>query len=314
MIRKGDLFLGQVQPAWGTPETDLIGADYLEVLDSSFLNVISENEKNPTVSGSFGQNAPIIGAMRTECQLDFNMRSFGASTIADWVAMARAAGLTPATVTATGGNRYVLTPTALSATPVDITVWRYNNGQLIRAGNVMFDWMISAEINKKCLFSMTNGKGNLVALPSAAAYPTTAKIGTITPAVLPITKTILGSAVYSPLSFEISSNTIVEQRISGAGLGYGKSEITGREIDFKFQVYSEAPGIIDPYTAMRAGAESAISLVWGPATRQITIASASAVIQNVEESVNGNIVVWDITGVIADEDLTITVNSDLVVS
>lgn len=302
MIDKGRIYCAQIQAAWGTPETDISGTDFMEVLEDSNIVIVNENDNNPTVSGGFGQNEVVIGAARTEATMNFNMRSFGATPAPDWCTFAQAAGFVLA-----GTNPYTLVPAAIGVHK-DITVWMYNGGRVIKAGNMMFDWEISADINKKAIISFTNGKGTLIALPTALASPTVTKSGAFTPVVLPMTKTILGSSAYSPLSFSIKGNSTIEQYVTGTSFGYGKSEITNREMEFEIVAYAELPATADPYTAMRAGGGTELTIEWGKTGEHIEITTDSANIKDIKEDKSGNLITWTISGLILDDDLTITVN------
>jgi len=311
MIKKGRIYLGQIQDAWGTPETDLVAGDFLEVNEDVEMSVICENEKNPTINGGYGQNAVILGAKRAECSLPFNVRSFGSTTVPDWCTMAQAAGFDLAESFIDPEYKYILTPTALGTTQVDATIWEYNIGQVTKAGNMVFDWELSGESNKKCMFNMIGGKGVVQALPATGSRPTITKSAAYCPAIVSPTKTILGSATYSLISFSFKGNNTIEQFVDGSTYGYGKSRITNREIDFELQVYAEIPATVNPYTTMDAGSETTITINFGKTGEKIDIDTDSANIQNIERTESGNLVAWTITGVIVDDDLTITVNSDV---
>lgn len=303
MLDKGRIYCAQIQGTWGTAETDITGSDFIEPNEDASLDIMAENDDNITVSGSTGQNPVILGPMHTEATLPFNMRSVGANA-PDWATMAQTAHWSLATNTGV----HTLTLPAITATQKDMTLWEYNGGMVTKASNLMFDWEISGEINKKCVFSLLSGKGVLDAIPAALAIPSVTKSGGFTPAIVAATKTILGSAVYSPLSFKIKGNNTVEQLVSGAAYGYGKSRISNRKVEFELQVYAELPATVDPYTAMRAGTETVLSIEFGKTGERIRIYTASANIKDIKKSKSGGLIVWDITGIICDDDLTVTVN------
>ena len=306
MNKKHDIYVASIQTVEGTAEAGLGSGHFIEVLPDSKLDMTFENDENETVSGTFGSDPSIQGAARVDCQLDFNLRSFG-SGVADWATISQGAGFALSTDIVGESNEYTLKQSMKSK---DVTVWKHNGTEVKKAHNLIFDWKIAGEINKKCTLSLI-GKGCLTALPGAGVSPTVTKSGHLTPAILPVTKVIFGSAVYSPLKFEFSGNNVVEQRVSGSDFGYGKSEMTDRKIKFSCQVYSEVTSVIDPYAAMRTGTSTELSFEFGPTGKKIKLITEHANILDIKESTSGNLIVWDISGDCNDDDFSIIVNSDL---
>lgn len=309
MNAKNELFTAKLQTTFGTKEVPTIEDNYMEVLEGSKLDIVNETEDNVTTCSGFGQNAPIVGPMRADVQLDFAMRSFGVGIVPDWMKVAQASGFS---LESNIAGYYKLTPTLVSEQfTKDITVYHSRRGNtttgiLKKAYNCVFDWSISGEINKATKISFI-GKGSVDEVPSSITLSTCGtKIGTVTPALIPISKSIIGSAVYVPLSFEIKGNQPVEQRIGGVN-GYDVSELGDRKIDFSCRVYAEAPSVVDPYTALRNSTTGAFSFVWGPAGERIKINSNNAVISDVKETTSGNLVIFDITGKFVDNNFYISV-------
>lgn len=307
MNKKLEVFFGKPQTTAGVA-VDLVAADFLEVTSDSDLSMIFENESVENCSASFSSEPAVIGAVRSECQLDFNMRSFGATTVPDWAKMLTCAAFDITTTDVGGSNKYTLNPVMTSK---DATVWRYNGLEVVKLQNLMFDWSISGELNKKCLLSL-KGKGCLNALPDIGVCPTITKNGSPTPAILPVTKVIFGSGLYSPLKFSFEGGVVVEQRVTGSDFGYGLSEVTDRKIKFSCTLYKDLPNVISPYTAMRNQSETELSFEFGKAGRKIKLITNHANISDIKEGTSGgNTQTWDISGTCNSDDFSIIVNSDL---
>lgn len=309
MNSKNELFTGKLQTTFGTKETPAIVDNFMEVLEGSKLDIVNETEDLLTVCSGFGQNAPLVGPMRADVQLDFGMRSFGVSVVPDWMVVAQAAGFALETNIA---GYYKLTPTDVDEQfTKDMTVWHYRRGNttagiLKKCYNVVFDWSISGEINKIAKISFV-GKGAVDTVPASTTVTTCGtKIGTVTPAIIPTSKVIVGSTSYVPLSFEIKGNQPVEQRIGGS-YGYDVTEIGDRKIDFTVKVYADSPSVVDPITALRNSTKDAFTFIWGNAGERVKIHSTSAVISDVKESTSGNLIVYDIAGKFVDNNFAISV-------
>jgi hypothetical protein len=313
MNKKTELFLAKIQTTYGTAEAGLDGDEYVEVSPDSKLDITPENDENPTATGTYDQNPSIPGAASCGVDLVFPMRSFGATAVPDWVTMAQAAGFSLATSLIVAENKHTLT---WDGSKKDATVWKYGGGtgsvQLKKAHNCVFDFKIAADINKKAMFSLM-GKGALTAIPAGGTKPSVTQNGALTPAVTKFTKSIIGSAVYAPLNFEITGQLPVEQRVSGDDFGYGQSEFTDAVLMLKTKVYAvDSPAVVDPYTAWMNSTTGATSFVWGPTGRKISISAASTQLKVIGDSQEGNIITWDLEIPILNNGLVIVVNNDTV--
>ncbi len=316
MITASELYLARLQGALGVPESNLIAADWIDCLPESKLDIVPTSDPMKTVSGRSSQDASVPGLINADIQLDFAIRSAGASTIAHWVKIAQAArlGLTEDVVVA--GTRYILRP---SNEHKDVTVWKYggahgaNRSQLKQAVNCVFDWKITQEVGKKAIISFQSGKGSILSLPVAGTLPTIVKPELFTPALLAADLISLFGESYKLIKYEISGNVPVEQRLDGTTFsGYGNTEATDIEIKWAMTVYADSPNVIDPYTAWRNRTTGDIDITYGKTGEKISHSIGDAQIEDIKESKQGNITSWDMTGISIDNNYTLTVNSDLV--
>lgn len=317
MTKKKELFLAAIQANDRTPVETLDGTNFIEPQDGSKLELMPENEENNTVSGSINtQNPHIIGMMGAQAELNFLMRSVGDAAAPDWATVAQAAGLELASIeVGVDSYKYELSPS--EGVGLALTLWHYGGSKetlgatLKKAGNLKFQWKISAEMGKAAQFNLTGGKGAAVALPSAGTQPTVTKVEGVTPAVSQLTKSIIGEESYVPLNFSFEGGEVVEQRFDGSEFGYGECDITDRKIKWSAQVYADSPDVLDPMTAMRAASSGVLSFNWGRVGEKMEISSQAAQIIDIKENYAGNIPVWDISGICIDNDLLITINADL---
>ena len=312
MHKNNEVYLAALQEVYGTEET-LSATDYLEVLDSSSLSISPTSDPVNTVAGTLqNQNAEVVGLYTGECQLDLPICG---GKDPHWIRLAPAAGLSVTPTTVGESTKYTLAHTDVCE---DATVWkasmnrRTKKSTIRKLKNVVFDWKIGSDIGKMATFGLT-GKGAVVGLPTEGALFSVTKSGLYVPAVLPVSsKLFIGSAAYKLVKWEITGGNVTEQEIDDSeAYGYGVGEITDRKTNFSFTLYQTTPNVVDPHTALNNGTSGNITLEWGKVGEKITLTGSNAMIKNISESTQGNILSWDITGYFVDNAISIVVNSDL---
>jgi hypothetical protein len=317
MIKELECFLAKKQAVRGTAGDDLDGNNFFPALPDSKLEVVPETTPIETVSADYDQDISVRGFVNVNAQLSCYMRSLGITTEPDYAVLARAAGFA---VDGPTDGIFTLTPiTAVTdSTGDDLEVWHYlggigtNGSVLTKAGNIVGDWKLSAEVGKPPIFQLTGAKGKFISQAAATMVVSIVKDRSLIPPVLPLTVSINGVA-YKLLKFEFSGRNTVEQYIDCAETyGFGETEITKKKIGFSFTCYANA-SLANPLTAVLAGAVvDDVVLTWGITNRktQITVTEPQFIDCKVTES--GGLTSWEVTGIATQNNLTIVQNSDYV--
>lgn len=319
-----DLFLVQTQSANGTPESDLVGtADYFPALrDGSSMESAPEFTEVDEVSSEFDQRPSVLGAVGVSGNLACYMRSLGTATAPDFGKLLKAAGLKEtATPMGENGNKYSYAQ-ASDFGHSELTVYKYDGGigsngsVLTIGGNIAGDWKITFEANKPVRCELVGYKGVFVSnavgtLPSEITKPTNRY-----PAFQAATVSINGVTTYKLIKAIFEGGVSAEQHLDPVQTrGYAGHEIGQKKGKFSLQIYAD-PALALPSTAVLADAvESAIALTWGThATDKIqqNLTVTYPQFTMWKESKVGSLIVYDISGILTRNNVTVTVNNDLV--
>lgn len=316
MIDPLGVFLVKEQAAFGTPVDDLTGAaNYFPALKGSKLDPIPEFTPVEECSAGFDQDAGVRGFVNINAELSCHMRSLGVSTAPDFGLLAKAAGMSETVTAVGGGNKYIYTPAATFLSK-DLSIWHYTGGIgsnasiLTKAGNCVGDWKISVEASKPATFALSGIKGKFIS-EAAATLITPTKDRTLYPAALGWTVSYNG-VTYKLIKAEIEGGNTGEQYIDGTeAYGYGKSDIGDKKGKFTLQFYADAALALPSVGVLAGDIASAFSLVYGPTGRKLAISIAYPQGQNWTKGSVGNLTVFDVSGIITRNAITVTINNDL---
>lgn len=317
MIKELDCFLVKMQATFGSQGDDLDGNNFFPALPDSKIEVIPAMNDIEIVSAIYDQDISVRGFVNVNAQLSCYMRSLGLLVEPDYGLLARASGFAAAGPTS-GKFTYTPITTVTDSTGNDLEVWHYVGGLgtsgsiLTKAGNVMGDWKISADIGKPAVFQLSGAKGIYVSQAAATMVGSIVKNRGLIPAALPVTVSINGVS-YKVLKFEFTGKNTVEQYIDcSETYGFGNTEITKKKIGFSFTCYADA-SLSRPLDAVIAGAVvDDVVLTWGITARKIEIKATDPQFTDCKNGESGGLITWEVSGICTQNNFLITQNSDYV--
>jgi len=300
MVENLKQFLFKKQSVEGTPETSLVGTDFLELEPSSGIEPdVTATEIN-LVGNGFDQDAAVIGRYRANVTATAPLRPFGAadsSTAPDYGALLECAGFSE-----TEQNSY-FDYVPISTSTTDGTLWEYSGDLntssclLTKAGNLKFDWKVTLDFSGDVIGKIEfTGAGRYDGASTTATQPSITKNRTAVPPLRGVTMQINADADYRPISFEFTGNQEVEPTVLAShASGVGLSKITSRKIKFTGKFYRDITTTTDPQAAMFALTEGLTSFSWST-TNGIVVAATYTQITKVTSSDENGCQTYDVEG------------------
>ncbi len=300
MEDKLKLFLFQKQDTEGTPETDLTGADMVELEPASGIEPDISPTEIDLVSGSFDQDAAVIGRYRANVTATAPLRPFGAADSdvePDFGPILECAGFS---VNAQN-SYYDYVPVSTSTT--DGTMWEYSGAKganlslLTKAGNLKFDWKVNLDFSGDVIGRIElTGAGRYDGAPTNSTQPSVTKNRTAVPPLRGVTMQINADADYRPISFEFTGNQEVDPTVLASHVsGVGMSKITSRKIKFSGKFYRDVTGTTDPQAALFALTEGLTSFSW-TSTNGVVVMATYTQLTKVTPSEENGVQTYDVEG------------------
>lgn len=310
----------KIQSTFGTAESSLTASDVAEVERGAKASYAPKVTDISLVGAGFTQNKSVIGPRECSISLAYPLRTGGAENSPGQAVKAlqccgwkETASDTDADAT---NDRFAYTPSNKQSEWKDCTVWAYS-GNLDTSGsylrkiqNVMFSGKLSIDFETCVAKLMVEGKGALNTEDAAATQATVTPSSTAVASLAGATINFFGDADYTLINLEYDFGEAPNTSINGANAnGLGMTTQTDRKIKFTAKVYKDTA--IAPVTALNAGTLGTISVMWGTVPNKFTVATGSskAQITSVSESEQNGYTTYDISGIVIDNDLTITVDT-----
>ena len=321
MVKGLEAILVKIQSVFGTPATDLVSIGttnyYFPATDNSKIDINPQFTPIDVLSGGFDQDASVRGNILATAEIGCYMKSVGTliTSLPEFGTIAQTCGLEYSA--GNSGTLYIHYYGC--GTTKDLTIWHYSGGfgsnqsLLRKLGNVVGDWKITGEAGKPVLFTMT-GKG-IYTSESVSTIPTFTipKDRSVIAAAVPLT-VLIGDQVYNVLKFEISGNNVVEQYGSNAdAYGTGESVMADVRVKMSFTAYADITKTFPLDTAIANTPLTAMTFTFGIAGQKITMdtsVSSKLFLINCKQEKQGNLTIWDCSGIVTDNAFIITVNSD----
>lgn len=295
-----------------TPETTLGINDFCDVLEPGKLTISPEVEQDNRGSTGFDNYPPTIGRTQTEIGLTFALHSLGSAKNPDFVRAMECAGWERRLDT----DYIIMHP--ISEIVNAATVWGYSGGPgtqkafVEKFGNVMFDGSISLEAGKRAVLKLT-GKGKYLAKPIRATMPNidAQRERVVSPPLLSAVITVNGIS-YGFLKGEITFGQAVESNVDATDTyGGGDSDITDRKLEWSATVYQKIDSSYIPHDNLFAGTTGVLDFQWGkiydaphPDCR---IYAPKATLIDVKPGNNNGVNVWELKGIIEENDLELRI-------
>lgn len=303
-----ELFLLKVQADNETKQSTLDATDFADVTSDSVTDFEPEVETPKMVSGSFDQDAAVVGKQVSSATLVYPLRSFGSGVEPDFFDAFRCADFESSTET--GYN--VLTPS--SAGGSSGTIWHYEGRQGSTNVHKLYNWKPNWKINGEAGKPVTvefQGNGAHDSY-GTGSMPTVTKSRNVIPALINATILINGYA-YKLISFDIdggqSHDLTVDPTVANA---CGQNVMTDRAIIMNAAVYMMDATVVNPVTALTGETESGIQIYWG-ASNDVKIDATYSQIRDAKRGDQNGVKKWDLTLQLNRNDFMLSVADDSIV-
>lgn len=303
-----ELFLLKEQVDDETKQATLDATDFADVTSDSTSDFEPEVETPKMVSGSFDQDAAVVGKQTSSATLTYPLRSFGEGVEPDFFAAFRCADFEDSE---SAGYR-VLTPSSSGGSSG--TIWHYEGRQGATNVHKMYNWKpnwkITGETGKPVTAEF-QGNGAFDSYDSGA-MPTVSKSRAVIPALLNATILINGFA-YKLISFDIDGGQSHDLTVDpSAENACGQNVLTDRAIILNAAVYMQDVAVVNPVSALTAESEAAVEIYWGSAN-DIKIDATYSQIREAKRGDQNGVKKWDLTLQLNRNDFTLSVADSSIV-
>jgi hypothetical protein len=313
MATQLQLLLLQLQDTFGTAETDLTGADLIEVMGPPEFVWDPDITEIDLVAGAFDQDAAVPGASSYELTGKAYMRTGNASGDYAQIDTLLQASCMVGVTSAGPIKTYSFTSTRTSYK--DATAWGYSgdlstsSSLLRKMSNIILRPKWTLEAGKPSIMEFV-GTGVYGGAAANATQPAITKERVSPPALLGATVTINGDADYQLIKAEIDATQAVDLTVDAAATyGRGNSAITNRKIKWTATVYMDVTGTVDPEAALLGQTEGALSIAYGTAPNKVTFAMTNSQITATPMGDENGVQVWNLEGQANQNNFTVALDT-----
>lgn len=173
-----------------------------------------------------------------------------------------------------------------------------------KAKNMMFEGSLVGKVGEPLKLKV-RGLGVISAVPTPGDYPSVTMLNDDIPTLTMSTTTING-VTYKISEFEIMFGYRVALLIDGSTYGYVRAQLVPDAATWTAKVLTEDMATKNPFAKLVGEDNSALSIVTGASPSQITIGSSTSQINDVSESDDSGIRMFDLAGQFTNNAYTIT--------